>query len=101
MAACLRGHIAASELLQKLLITTNHDLVSPSHASINLLNAPPPAPRSAPQRFSARGSGPSRHAISDGNWRPDSVSHLLRLFVGQTNKTNALVDGIVSSDLKQ
>ena len=51
MAACPRGHIAAYELLQKLLIITNHNLVS--HARINLPSASPRSTRSVFQREAA------------------------------------------------
>ena len=69
MTACSRGHITACELLQKLVIITNHDLVS--HASINLPIGDRLAPLSPqPECFFARGSGPSRHATSHGNRRP-------------------------------
>ena len=44
MEACPRGHIAACELLHKLLITTTHDLVS--HVIIKLPSASPRSARS-------------------------------------------------------
>ena len=61
MAACPRGHITACDLLQKLLIITNHDLVllqyQPAKCYAGL----------CPQHFSTRGSGPNRHTIFDCN----------------------------------
>ena len=73
IAACPRGHIS----LRAAAEATHH------HQPRSCRSCQyPPVERFAPlhtQRFSARGGGPSRHAISDGNRRPDSVSHLLCL----------------------
>ena len=81
MAACPCGYVAACKLLKKLLIFNNHDLVF--HASIN----PPSASPRSSSSISVRGSGPIRHAISDGNRRPDSVSHLWCSF-GQPKRSH-------------
>ena len=74
MAACPRWLIAACELQQELLIVSNYYPVS--LAGFDL-----PSVLRCLQRFSARGSGPSSHAISGGNRCPAYVSHLLCLRV--------------------
>ena len=89
MAACPREHITACELG-----ATHHLQLLPS-----LSRWFRPAERSAPlrpQRFSARGGGPSCHAISDDNWHPATypISYVFA-FV----HPYALRDVIVDSDL--
>ena len=92
MAACPRGHIAACELLQKLLIITNHDLVS--HASIKLPSA---SPRSARSVFPREVADP---AVRQYLTVTGAQIRYLICDVCSFGQPNALLDDIVSSDLK-
>ena len=92
MAACPRGHIAACELLQKLLIITNHDLVS--HASIKLPSASPRSARIVFQRVVAD-PAVTQYLTVTGAQIPYLICNVCSF-----GQPNALLDDIVSSDLK-
>ena len=92
MAACPRGHIAAYELLQKLLIITNHNLVS--HARINLPSASPRSTRSVFQREAAVPVVTQYLTVTCAQI-PYFICEVCSL-----GQSNALMDAIVGSDLK-